>query len=181
MWHISGTISVKFHKYEGLIIFSNGKYELRGQRKNTYNAAGNLFSLPGHGPLTSMVVSFKHLSFRIQSQITHCVSHCIHRRYNRSDCSKDLKHKYAGLLPGDKSNKLITKGIFSISRNPMYLSLVILLLGLAFLINSYYLLIMIPFFIPIMQYGVIIKEERLLATHFGNEYKQYQGKVRRWI
>ncbi len=79
------------------------------------------------------------------------------------------------------TNAIVTSSVYSYTRNPMYLSLVILLLAFSLLFNSIWIVIMIPFFVIIMQKGVIEREEKYLENKFGDEYKQYKNRVRRWI
>ena len=79
------------------------------------------------------------------------------------------------------TNKLVTSQPFSFSRNPMYLSLNLLYLGIGFLANTLWPIIFYPFALVAIHYGVIFREERYLERLFGKEYKQYQAKVRRWF
>lgn len=76
---------------------------------------------------------------------------------------------------------LQTSGIYSITRNPMYLGLVFLYLGLTFLIGSWWHIILLPVLIFIIQGYIIRKEEEYLKRAFGQEYLTYKSKVRRWI
>lgn len=76
---------------------------------------------------------------------------------------------------------LQTSGIYSISRNPMYLGLLILYIGMAFIMGNFWTLMLIPIVIFILTYFVILKEEKYLESAFGEEYIQYRKNVRRWI
>ena len=76
---------------------------------------------------------------------------------------------------------IVTVGVYSYTRNPMYLSMVILLIAFTFLANALWIAISIPFFIVIMQKGVIEREEAYLENKFGEEYLRYKNRVRRWI
>ncbi len=76
---------------------------------------------------------------------------------------------------------IVTVGVYSYTRNPMYLSMVILLIAFTFLANALWIAISIPFFMIIMQKGVIEREEAYLQNKFGEEYIQYKNQVRRWI
>lgn len=80
-----------------------------------------------------------------------------------------------------KSSTLIVAGIFCYSRNPMYLSLVALLLGWSCLLSGYWNLLPIVGFIAYIHYFQIKPEERVLADKFGNHYQQYCQRVRRWL
>lgn len=77
--------------------------------------------------------------------------------------------------------KLVKSGPFRVSRNPIYLSGVILLLGLAWLLGSIIGFVFPPALFLIMNKYYIPDEEQRLAAIFGEEYFNYQQKVRRWI
>jgi len=85
------------------------------------------------------------------------------------------------LNPEAKPKKLHTTGIFYFTRNPMYLGIVIGLIGIAitsgFLFNLFFPLI---YFI-IMNIYFIRKEETNLENEFGNKYNEYKKETRRWI
>ncbi|MDI3546276.1 MAG: hypothetical protein PWP68_1693 [Rikenellaceae bacterium] len=83
------------------------------------------------------------------------------------------KHVHANILHID--------GLFSHSRNPLYLGNVLEILGLAILSNSLiFLVIMFPFFVFIYQ-SIIIAEEDFLYKKFGQEYLEYKKRVPRWL
>lgn len=79
------------------------------------------------------------------------------------------------------ANTIVTVSVYSYSRNPMYLSMVILLVAFALLFDALWIALVIPFFIIAMQKGVIEREEAYLESKFGNEYLEYKNRVRRWI
>jgi len=79
------------------------------------------------------------------------------------------------------STALIKTGLYKYSRNPMYISLTFLYLGITSLINSLWLLILVMPVLIIIQKGVIEREESYLGEKFGDEYIEYKKKVRRWI
>ncbi len=76
---------------------------------------------------------------------------------------------------------IVTESVYSYSRNPMYLSMVILLIAFTFLANALWIAILTPFFMIVMQKGVIEREEAYLERKFGKEYTDYKQRVRRWI
>ncbi|HHF4395036.1 isoprenylcysteine carboxylmethyltransferase family protein [Haemophilus influenzae] len=79
------------------------------------------------------------------------------------------------------STKLVSTGIFRFSRNPMYLSLLLMLIAwVLWLGNSLAWLGIIVFVLAINQFQ-IAKEEAYLENKFGDEYRHYKQKVRRWI
>ncbi len=83
--------------------------------------------------------------------------------------------------PGHPTTRLITTGIFSWSRNPLYLAGMIFLAGLAALIDSTWLLVLLLPTAAAFHFILIAPEERYLEAKFGGPYRQYCGTVRRWI
>ncbi len=79
------------------------------------------------------------------------------------------------------TNKLVTSGIYRISRNPMYLALVLALLSMVFYWGNVYLLFPIPLFIWYMNRFQIQPEEEMMTQKFGEEFMEYKKEVRRWI
>jgi protein-S-isoprenylcysteine O-methyltransferase Ste14 len=79
------------------------------------------------------------------------------------------------------TNAIVTTSVYSYTRNPMYLSMAILLIAFALLFNALWIALTIPFFMFVMHKGVIEREEAYLENKFGNEYLQYKNRVRRWI
>ena len=76
---------------------------------------------------------------------------------------------------------LVTTGIYKISRNPAYLSLVLFYIGLSFIINSIWILILAVPAIYSIQKFCIQREEKYLESKFGSQYLAYKKQVRRWI
>lgn len=84
--------------------------------------------------------------------------------------------------PGEyTTSKVVKTGVFAISRNPLYLASVVVLLGLASAINMLWAVIMLLLSIIICRYVLIIPEEQYLAEKFGQEYKEYTASVHRWL
>jgi protein-S-isoprenylcysteine O-methyltransferase Ste14 len=76
---------------------------------------------------------------------------------------------------------LVTTGIHGRTRNPIYLGMLLLQVGLALLTRSPWILIAaLPLAIT-LRYGVIAREEAYLEQRFGGVYRDYKGRVRRWI
>ncbi len=76
---------------------------------------------------------------------------------------------------------IVTQGAFRFSRNPAYLSLTLLYVGISSLVNSAWILAGILPVLFLMQRGVIEREERYLEKKFGEQYLVYKKRVRRWI
>ncbi len=85
------------------------------------------------------------------------------------------------LIPNRPASSLQTGGIYAISRNPMYLGLLLAYLGICLFVGNWWTLLLTPLLILIVQRVVIIKEESYLQRAFGAEYDAYRARVRRWI
>lgn len=83
--------------------------------------------------------------------------------------------------PTTQSNKLITGGIYKYIRNPMYLALVILQIGLGISLSFLHISLMSIFTAIALHYFIIKREETYLRNLFGVEYENYKAKSRRWI
>jgi protein-S-isoprenylcysteine O-methyltransferase Ste14 len=81
----------------------------------------------------------------------------------------------------EKTQALVTDGIYRYSRNPMYLALFFLLIAYASLLQNVLNLVFFPLFIWYMNRYQIIPEEEVLEEKFGNTYLEYQSQVRRWL
>jgi protein-S-isoprenylcysteine O-methyltransferase Ste14 len=80
-----------------------------------------------------------------------------------------------------KSTRLVTGGIFRISRNPMYLGLALMLVGWGIHLGSPVNILFIAAFMYYMTLFQIRPEEDALRGLFGEEYEDYCRKVRRWV
>ena len=76
---------------------------------------------------------------------------------------------------------LIKEGPYRYSRNPGYSALTLLYVGLALLTESPWALILLVPTLVVMTYGVVKKEEEHLEKQFGEEYREYKSRVRRWL
>lgn len=76
---------------------------------------------------------------------------------------------------------IVTDGVFLFSRNPMYLAAMLLYLGIASLINSLWILLLVLPLMVVIQRGVVEREEQYLERKFGEEYLSHKRRIRRWI
>ncbi len=76
---------------------------------------------------------------------------------------------------------IVVDGPFRYTRNPLYVSLTLLYLGIGALVNTLWPLLLLPILLVVMQRGVIEREERYLERKFGDGYLRYRSRVRRWI
>ena len=84
-------------------------------------------------------------------------------------------------LKPDAASALVRSGIFRFTRNPMYLGLLLTLVGWAVWLWSPAALLFLPVFVLYIDRFQIGPEERVLATLFGAEYAAYRGSVRKWV
>ena len=85
------------------------------------------------------------------------------------------------LSPVDPTKKLVTSGIYRYSRNPMYLGVLMTLIGEALFFKSYHLGIFLLIMALIFNFFILVVEEPRLHRDFGDEYSHYRNKVRRWL
>jgi len=86
-----------------------------------------------------------------------------------------------GLKPFDEATMLVTGGFYRYSRNPMYLGMILMLAGSAFLLGSAGPLLPLVIFILIIRNHFVLGEERFLEAVFGRRYLDYKSSVRRWL
>ncbi len=85
------------------------------------------------------------------------------------------------IRPFHDSSALITNGMFRYSRNPIYLGMVLAMLGVAINAGTLSALLVPPLFAIGLYFGFIRREETALAHHFGSAYTGYRRRVRRWV
>jgi len=76
---------------------------------------------------------------------------------------------------------LATDGLFAFSRNPVYLGMMTGLVGIFIILGSLTPVIMIPVFFLIIRTIVIPFEEKMMEATFGDAYREYRARVRRWL
>ena len=92
-----------------------------------------------------------------------------------------LSRAHTPVDPMKPTTALVTDGPFRYSRNPIYVALTLLYLGVAFLVNALWILLLVVPALMVLRYGVIAREEVYLARKFGDAYRQYTTQVRRWL
>lgn len=92
-----------------------------------------------------------------------------------------FKKSATAIRPFETSTALVKGGPYRFTRNPMYLGMVLILIGTAIYLGSLTPWFVIPVFFLIIQEWFIKHEEPFLENIFGKEYQDYKCKVRRWI
>ena len=84
-------------------------------------------------------------------------------------------------LKPNASSFIVRTGLYRVSRNPMYLGMLISLSGWVLWVNSLTALLLLPLFVLFITRFQIMPEERFLLEKFGDDFAQYMSEVRRWI
>ena len=79
------------------------------------------------------------------------------------------------------TDALVTEGLYSWSRNPIYIALSVFYVGLSIALTTGWALLLLPIVIVVLQKGVIEREEAYLAEEFGAQYLAYKKRVPRWL
>jgi protein-S-isoprenylcysteine O-methyltransferase Ste14 len=83
--------------------------------------------------------------------------------------------------PFEESTALVTSGVFSFTRNPMYLGMTLILFGVAAMLGSATAFLVVLLLAALLDRVFIIPEEEMLDETFGQQYRQYRGRARRWL
>ena len=83
--------------------------------------------------------------------------------------------------PAGGTTALVSEGPYRFSRNPMYIGLALLTTGAALFFDSLWPLLFLPFVVLVVRAHVVLPEERYLESKFGQSYRDYKARVRRWI
>lgn len=76
---------------------------------------------------------------------------------------------------------LVSTGPYRYTRNPIYIGLAAIYLGIAALAGSLWIALMVMPSLLVLQFGVVLREEAYLERRFGEAYRDYRTRVRRWI
>jgi protein-S-isoprenylcysteine O-methyltransferase Ste14 len=85
------------------------------------------------------------------------------------------------MVPINPTTALVTSGPYRVTRNPMYLGMAFLYIALAFALGVIWALVFLPAVIVIVDQFVIAREEPYLERKFGQAYRDYKARVRRWL
>ncbi len=94
---------------------------------------------------------------------------------------REFKRHRTTVKPFERSSALVTAFPFSLSRNPMYLGITLMLVGVALLLGTVSTLLPAAAFPVLMDIRFVRMEERMLADAFSSEWRTYCARVRRWL
>ena len=91
------------------------------------------------------------------------------------------KAKTTVLPAGRPTTAIVESGPYRFTRNPMYVAMACAYIGLSLLLNPVWALLLLPFVVLVVDRSVIRREERYLTAKFGEPYREYCARVRRWL
>lgn len=141
--------------------------------------------LPPYGVLTSMIVMFlldkfipiivwqntRIISYLVLACSFLCILYCAYVFY---------KHK-TDIEPFKESSFLILSWPYTVTRNPIYLCMILFLLGWGMFLQSISAFIVIPIFALWIHNKFVLQEEIMLEDKFSKDYLSYKHRVRRWV
>jgi protein-S-isoprenylcysteine O-methyltransferase Ste14 len=92
-----------------------------------------------------------------------------------------FKRAGTNVRPDQPSLALVSDGPFRFTRNPMYVATTGLYLAVALLLNALWPVVLAIPMLMVLHWGVVRREERYLESKFGDPYRRYRERVRRWI
>lgn len=95
--------------------------------------------------------------------------------------SRTMKAAGTNVRPDQPTTAIVAAGPFARSRNPLYVGLITLFIGIGLLLRSPAFLVFVIPLVLVLRYGVIAREEIYLEGKFGDTYRVYRAHVRRWI
>jgi protein-S-isoprenylcysteine O-methyltransferase Ste14 len=76
---------------------------------------------------------------------------------------------------------LVMGGVYRLTRNPMYLAMLVVLAAWALVVSNFAAFLLLPLFVAYLNRFQILPEERALQARFGAEFERYRSSVRRWL
>jgi len=83
--------------------------------------------------------------------------------------------------PWKPTSQIVERGPYRVTRNPMYLQMVLVCIGIAVILMNVWILLLTPVCAWVLQRYAIVAEEAYLEKKFGDAYRSYKDRVRRWI
>ena len=94
---------------------------------------------------------------------------------------RNFRREGTTVVPGEPSTALVVTGPYYLTRNPIYIGLVLMYFGLAVILTSLWVLLLLIPVLAILQRGVVEREEVYLERQFGEAYRKYKARVPRWL
>lgn len=92
-----------------------------------------------------------------------------------------MRKNDTAIMPNRGADKLLTKGIFAFSRNPIYVANIMLIIGIGLAFGTFWHLLLAPLAAFATRKLAIDREEKHLESRFGNAFRSYRKKVNRWV
>jgi len=92
-----------------------------------------------------------------------------------------MKRAGTNVNPREPSLAIVSDGPFRVTRNPLYLCLIGFYLAGTLLVDGVAPLVLLPPLLGVLHYGIILREERYLEAKFGDAYRAYRVRVRRYL
>ncbi len=83
--------------------------------------------------------------------------------------------------PFKPTTAIVSSGPFRFTRNPLYLSVTLIYLGLTLAVNTWWAFLLLGPVLLFIHFGVVLREERYLERRFGESYREYRLRVRRYL
>lgn len=84
-------------------------------------------------------------------------------------------------VPHRPTTTVVGTGPYRLSRNPIYVGFTLIYVGASLLANAVWPLVLLPIVLAVMHFGVVRREEAYLERKFGDEYRAYRDRTRRWL
>ena len=97
------------------------------------------------------------------------------------DALRQMRRHRTTPNPYRPSSAVVSSGIYGVSRNPIYVAFMLVVLSLAVAANTAWMLAALAVLFLLLRFGVVAREERYLAAKFGRDYDDYRARVRRWL
>ena len=94
---------------------------------------------------------------------------------------REFRRAGTSLVPGEPSTVLLDRGPYRYTRNPIYISFIVFYFGVAIMLTSTWMLLLLIPVLIVLQRGVVEREEAYLQSKFGEAYRKYQARVPRWL
>jgi protein-S-isoprenylcysteine O-methyltransferase Ste14 len=94
---------------------------------------------------------------------------------------RQMSRAKTNIEPWKPTTKILDTGFYGYSRNPIYVAMIVIYLGVTCFFNSVWFLPFLPLCLLTIHFGVILREEKYLESKFGEDYLDYKKRVRRWI